>query len=532
MPAARHRDALEAVSAHRRCARPPRRRRAAARRAPRTSGSKLSAREGARRPAQAAGSRRGSDRRRVDAALHERARALRRRVLDRALRPAEVVDDDGAPRRPPSAAASAASNPGSTLTFCGQRRPRRASRRRAAGARSIAAELELRAPARLRVASATCSPARRPASRASSAARSARSSSCALRLRSARASSAARRSASWRSRSMSWSSVVEPRVVFDSSRPSSASSPSRRRTSGSTSPPPASASSARCGALEPGIERLGRRLDRTRAGSSPLGRGARCEQPRRELLARRARARRGRARSPRVLRPTPLCSVDSSSRVAPASPAARSAAASSSRMRRRASSPRQLLERSSRLWRSSARVQLGRLRLALQRAQPRARLALDVQRAVEVVLRALELELRAVAALAVLAEPGRLLDQRGPVRRLRVDDLLHAALADDRVHLLAEAAVREHLQHVDEPAARAVQPVDALARAVDAAREIADLRELRAAACPSELSITISTSARVAALHALRRRQRSRPASTGRARRAGSARRAPRGRRR
>jgi hypothetical protein len=49
-------------------------------------------------------------------------------------------------------------------------------------------------------------------------------------------------------------------------------------------------------------------------------------------------------------------------------------------------------------------VQLGRLGLALERSQPRARLALDVQRAVEVVLRALELELRAAAALAVLAE--------------------------------------------------------------------------------------------------------------------------------
>ena len=52
-------------------------------------------------------------------------------------------------------------------------------------------------------------------------------------------------------------------------------------------------------------------------------------------------------------------------------------------------------------------VQLGGLGLALERPQPRARLALDVERAVEVVLRAVELELRAAAALAVLAEARR-----------------------------------------------------------------------------------------------------------------------------
>ena len=47
-------------------------------------------------------------------------------------------------------------------------------------------------------------------------------------------------------------------------------------------------------------------------------------------------------------------------------------------------------------------MQLRGLGLALERPQPGARLALDVQRAVEVLLRALELQLRAPAALAVL----------------------------------------------------------------------------------------------------------------------------------
>ena len=75
-----------------------------------------------------------------------------------------------------------------------------------------------------------------------------------------------------------------------------------------------------------------------------------------------------------------------------------------------------------------ALVQLGRLGLALERAQPRPRLALDVERAVEVVLRALELELRAAAALAVLAQAGRLLDQEPAVARLGRDDRLDAAL--------------------------------------------------------------------------------------------------------
>ena len=94
------------------------------------------------------------------------------------------------------------------------------------------------------------------------------------------------------------------------------------------------------------------------------------------------------------------------------------------------------------------RVQLGGLGLALQGLQPRARLALDVQRAIQVVLRALELELRAAAALAVLAEPGGLLDQHPPVARLGGDDLRHPPLRDDRVHLLAQAGVRQDLDHV------------------------------------------------------------------------------------
>ena len=56
-------------------------------------------------------------------------------------------------------------------------------------------------------------------------------------------------------------------------------------------------------------------------------------------------------------------------------------------------------------------MQLRGLGLTLERAQAGACLALDVQRAVEIVLGAFELQLGAAAALAVLAEAGGLLDQ-------------------------------------------------------------------------------------------------------------------------
>ncbi len=118
-----------------------------------------------------------------------------------------------------------------------------------------------------------------------------------------------------------------------------------------------------------------------------------------------------------------------------------------------------------------ALVQLGGLGLTLERAQTGAGLALDVKRAVEVVLGAFELQLGAAAALAVLAEAGGLLDQEAAVAGLGVDDRVDAALGDDRVGLLAETGVGEHLDHVHEPTAGAVEPVLALARTVQAAQD-------------------------------------------------------------
>ena len=118
-----------------------------------------------------------------------------------------------------------------------------------------------------------------------------------------------------------------------------------------------------------------------------------------------------------------------------------------------------------------SRMQLGGFGLALERAQARAGLALHIERSIEVVLGARELQLRPAPALAVLAESGGLLDQHPAVARLGGHDRLDPALGDDGVHLLAESGVRQHLDHVDQPAASAGEPVLALAVAIEPAHD-------------------------------------------------------------
>ena len=139
-----------------------------------------------------------------------------------------------------------------------------------------------------------------------------------------------------------------------------------------------------------------------------------------------------------------------------------------------------------------AGVDVGGLGLALERAQRLARLALDVERPVEVVLGALELELGAPAALAVLAEPGRLLDEQAAVAGRREHDLLHPALADHRVHLAPEVRVGEDLDHVREPRASAVDAVRALPPR--SSRRVIEISE-NSALSESSASRTTSTSA-------------------------------------
>ena len=118
-----------------------------------------------------------------------------------------------------------------------------------------------------------------------------------------------------------------------------------------------------------------------------------------------------------------------------------------------------------------AGVELRRFRLALERPQPRAGLPLNIERTVEVVLGVAELQLGTPTALAVLTEPGGLLDQQPAVPRLGGDDRFDPALRDDRVHLLPEPRVGQQLDHVDQATAGAGDPVLALAGAVQTAQD-------------------------------------------------------------
>ena len=176
-----------------------------------------------------------------------------------------------------------------------------------------------------------------------------------------------------------------------------------------------------------------------------------------------------------------------------------------------------------------SRMQLGGFGLALERAQARAGLALHVERSIEVVLGARELQLRPAPALAVLAESGGLLDQHPAVARLGGHDRLDPALGDDGVHLLAESGVRQHLDHVDQPAASAGEPVLALAVAIEPAhdRDLGRAKpELPLAVVEDEFDLGAAAPWRPGS------RRRSHPASTARGRRAETVPRAPTARRR
>ena len=69
------------------------------------------------------------------------------------------------------------------------------------------------------------------------------------------------------------------------------------------------------------------------------------------------------------------------------------------------------------------------------------------------------------------AEAGRLFDQRAPLLGLRGEDRLDLALADDRMHALAEAEVGEDLDQVEPAHGRAVEEVLPLPTAVQPARD-------------------------------------------------------------
>ena len=97
-----------------------------------------------------------------------------------------------------------------------------------------------------------------------------------------------------------------------------------------------------------------------------------------------------------------------------------------------------------------------------KRLEPPAQLAGQVDEPGQVGLHRVKLAQRLLLALAVLEYAGRLLDDRPPGLRARVQDLVELALADDHVHLAAEAAVGQQVLDVEQAAAVAVDRVLAL----------------------------------------------------------------------
>ena len=115
--------------------------------------------------------------------------------------------------------------------------------------------------------------------------------------------------------------------------------------------------------------------------------------------------------------------------------------------------------------------------------------------------------------LRCLPRPAASSIKQAPVARLGGHDRLDPPLGDDRVGLLAEAGVGEHLDHVDEASASAVEPILAVARAIEPAHD-RDLRRAADRPCHRSCRARSRPPRRCApARHG--RRRRSRPASTG-----------------
>ena len=111
------------------------------------------------------------------------------------------------------------------------------------------------------------------------------------------------------------------------------------------------------------------------------------------------------------------------------------------------------------------------LGLVPERLQLTTDLAGQVAQAGEVGLHRLELAEGLLFAAAVLQDAGGLFDEAAPVFRARVQHRIELALADDDVHLAAEAGVAEQLLHVEQAAGGAVDRVLAAAVAEQRARD-------------------------------------------------------------
>ena len=107
----------------------------------------------------------------------------------------------------------------------------------------------------------------------------------------------------------------------------------------------------------------------------------------------------------------------------------------------------------------------GHLGLLAERLELAAQLGGEVGQPVEVGLHRVELAERLLLALAVLEDAGGLLDERAAVLGLGVQHRVEPALADDDVHLPADAGVAEQLLDVEQAAGVAVDLVLALAGA-------------------------------------------------------------------
>ena len=95
----------------------------------------------------------------------------------------------------------------------------------------------------------------------------------------------------------------------------------------------------------------------------------------------------------------------------------------------------------------------GHLGLAPEGLELSPDLAEQVGEPGQVALGGVELAERLLLALAVLEDPGRLLDEAAPVLRGRVQDRVELSLPDDDVHLPADAGVAQQLLDVQQAAA-------------------------------------------------------------------------------
>ncbi|OPZ76516.1 MAG: hypothetical protein BWY79_01587 [Actinobacteria bacterium ADurb.Bin444] len=97
--------------------------------------------------------------------------------------------------------------------------------------------------------------------------------------------------------------------------------------------------------------------------------------------------------------------------------------------------------------------------LLLQRPQGIAHFVLDIPHPRQVRAHALQFGSRPLSALLQQHQTGRLFHQSASCRRTGVEQLLHAPLADDAVHLTAQAHSRAEFLHIEQPAGHSVHDV-------------------------------------------------------------------------